>query len=114
MPTSRAREKVEKRIEAFKGLGGLNSKVENQIAATLSSFATTVQNRLDDSGGGSPIALSTSLDAQVERAISQVSRQPTMYSTNGSGAGARAVGVAGGLLVARVRRSRRCGRRTAS
>jgi len=91
MPTSRAREKVDERIAAFAGLAGLNSKVEKEIAATLSSFATTVQNRLDDSGGGSPIALSTSLEAQVERAISQVSRQPTTYSTNGSGATALAL-----------------------
>ncbi len=91
MPTSRAREKVDDRIKSFKNLKGFDSQAEQAIAATLSSLATTVQNRLDDSGGGSPIALSTSLEAQVERAISQVSRQPPTIGTNGSAATALAL-----------------------
>src|SRR5690348_17879386 len=91
VPTSRAREKVDKRIKAFANLKGCNSKADEVLAASFSSFATTFQNRLDDSNGGSPIALSTSLEAQVERAISQVSRQPATYGKNGSGATALAL-----------------------
>src|ERR1700682_4125616 len=60
------------------------------LAASFSSFATTVQNRLDNDGSGSPIALNGSLEAQVERALSQATRQAATYGGIGSSATALA------------------------
>ena len=76
MPTSRAREKGDERV-AILGLDFEDENAEKELAASFSSFATTVQNRLDSNGSGSPIALSGSLEAQVARALSQVTRQST-------------------------------------
>src|SRR4051794_704691 len=89
MPTSRAREKVDDRVEIL----ALQSDDDNpgkELAASFSSFATTVQNRLDNNGSGSPVALNGSLEAQVARALSQVSRQTTTYGSMGSSATALA------------------------
>lgn len=88
MPTSRAREKVLQRVDALEPYEP--PEAGDVLAASFSSFATTVQNRLDNNGSGSPIALNGSLEAQVERALSQVSRQPATYGGIGSAATALA------------------------
>lgn len=79
MPTSRAKEKVDDRVTMLAYQLG-DGDPEKELAASFSSFATTVQNRLDNNGSGSPIALSGSLEAQVTRALSQVTRQSSAYN----------------------------------
>jgi len=48
------------------------------IAARFDSFAATVQNRIDTDAGG-PLTLTGSLDAQVQRALSQALRRGGAY-----------------------------------
>jgi hypothetical protein len=98
VPTSRAREKVDERV-AILGLDFEDENAEKELAASFSSFATTVQNRLDSNGSGSPIALSGSLEAQVARALSQVTRQSSSYSENLSTATALASSRSNGSIV---------------
>jgi hypothetical protein len=78
VPTSRAREKAAGDYRAAE-LVEIKSPYEEDPGATLSaqfaSFATTIQTRLDNDGSGSPISLNGSLEAQVERALSQALRQ---------------------------------------
>jgi hypothetical protein len=75
VPTSRAREKVQQRYQYIQAPSYTQPSADEALAASFASFATTVQNRLDNDGSGSPIALNGSLEAQVERALSQASRQ---------------------------------------
>jgi hypothetical protein len=88
VPTSRAREKVDERVDALTPYEPPDA--DEVLAASFSSFATTVQNRLDNDGSGSPIALNGSLEAQVERALSQATRQPATYGGISSSATALA------------------------
>jgi hypothetical protein len=84
MPTSRAFEKLinGKRQAELTGLPTLS--VNSQAAAIkalnarFGSFAATVQNRIDTDAGG-PLTLTGSLDAQVQRALSQALRRGGSY-----------------------------------
>jgi hypothetical protein len=97
VPTSRAREKVLTRVEALEP--PTPPVADEALAASFASFATTVQNRLDNNGSGSPIALNGSLEAQVERALSQASRRPATYGGIGSPATALATTGWGGSVI---------------
>jgi len=55
----------------------------DRLAARFQSFADTVQTRLDTSNGTGP-TLTGSLEAQVDRALSQVLRQAPANGTGGS------------------------------
>lgn len=86
MPTSRAFEKLIRRqvelnqlatIAADDQYDGVRAGVK-AIAARFDSFAATVQNRIDTDAGG-PLTLTGSLDAQVQRALSQALRRGGSY-----------------------------------
>src|SRR5215510_9940296 len=82
MPTSRAFEKPAKRQAALNGLAtrpvkNIKEAVE-ALNARFDSFAATVQNRIDTDAGG-PLTLTGSLDAQVQRALSQALRRGGAY-----------------------------------
>src|SRR5689334_2181438 len=77
MPTSRAFEKLvtDQRQPLFDDLPDIDEGDPNAaLAARFESFATTVQNRIDSDGSG-PLTLTGSLDAQVQRALSQALRR---------------------------------------
>lgn len=99
MPTSRAREKVQQRYKSNPAPQYRSPNADKALAASFASFATTVQNRLDNDGAGSPIALNGSLEAQVERALSQASRQSASAGVAGSIATALAPSAAPGAVI---------------
>jgi hypothetical protein len=79
MPTSRAADKVNSRATWFSAIAQLLSAGGGaapaaQLAARFQSFADTIQTRLDTSSAVGP-TLTGSLEAQVDRALSQVTRQ---------------------------------------
>ena len=75
MPTSRAFEKVANRLTWFNTRAALpRGKPQARLAARFESFADTIQTRLDTANGTGP-TLTGSLEAQVDRALSQVLRQ---------------------------------------
>jgi hypothetical protein len=76
MPTSRAAEKVAGRQASFNALRAAAQTAQSidTLSARFGSFANTVQTRLDTSNGTGP-TLTGSLEAQVDRALSQVLRQ---------------------------------------
>src|SRR5690349_11194759 len=76
MPTSRAADKVAGRQTWFNAIRGPfpGATAVDSLAARFQSFADTVQTRLDTANGTGP-TLTGSLEAQVDRALSQVLRQ---------------------------------------
>jgi hypothetical protein len=89
VPTSRARDK------SGSGSGSRASELEylwhvytpsevGSLPAQFASFATTIQNRLDNGGSSSSIGLNGSLEAQVERALSLALRQSAPSGSNGA------------------------------
>jgi len=86
MPTNRAFMKVynrESALQAYMTKGNILIPPGNrmsQLTARFSSFATTVQTRMNSSGATSS-ALGGTLEAQVDRALSQALRQPAGVST---------------------------------
>ena len=89
MPTSRASEKVASRQAWFTATAALSSSggggdAAQTLSARFASFADTIQTRLDTAGSNGS-ALTGTLEAQVDRALSQVLRQAP---ANGSAAGA--------------------------
>jgi hypothetical protein len=81
MPTNRASMKVKQRQSALSAYLTTNNIVippsgqVNQLTARFSSFANTMQTRMNSSNGTSS-SLGGTLEAQVDRALSQVLRQP--------------------------------------
>src|SRR5215470_1493066 len=84
MPTSRAFEKLFRRQAELAGLPTLSATSQadavKALNARFGSFATTVQNRIDTDAGG-PLTLTGSLDAQVQRALSQALRRGSSYQS---------------------------------
>jgi hypothetical protein len=76
MPTSRAADKVASRQTWYTAISGPlpGAGAIDSLAARFQSFADTVQTRLDTTNGTGP-TLTGSLEAQVDRALSQVLRQ---------------------------------------
>jgi hypothetical protein len=78
MPTDRAADpgKAQSRATWYTTLNALAASAPpaNTLAARFTSFADTVQTRLDTANGSGP-SLAGSLEAQVDRALSQVLRQ---------------------------------------
>jgi hypothetical protein len=90
MPTSRAAEKVAGRQASFGAIRAAAGTAQaiDTLSARFGSFANTVQTRLDTSNGTGP-TLTGSLEAQVDRALSQVLRQaPASGSGYSAAAGA--------------------------
>jgi hypothetical protein len=84
MPTSRAAEKVAGRQSSFNAIRAAGAATAiDTLSARFGSFANTVQTRLDTSNGTGP-PLTGTLEAQVDRALSQVLRQAP---ASGSGSG---------------------------
>ena len=86
MPTSRAADKVANRQAWLNSMNGLVAAAPpiNTLSARFASWADTYQTRLDASSSSGP-ALTGNLEAQVDRALSQVLRQaPTSGTGNGS------------------------------
>jgi hypothetical protein len=82
VPTSRARENQRRRASNPTGPtvgGGIKA-----FSAQFASFAATIQTRVDNNGGGTPAALTGSVEAQVERALTQVLRQGGPQAQNGA------------------------------
>jgi hypothetical protein len=87
MPTSRASEKVASRQAWYTATSATTGGGPNPVqtlSARFASFADTIQTRLDTASSNGQ-ALTGTLEAQVDRALSQVLRQA---STNGPGAAA--------------------------
>lgn len=76
MPTSRAADplKAQNRLTWLNALNAPPAQAIDALAARFASFADTVQTRLDTSAGTGP-TLTGALEAQVDRALSQVLRQ---------------------------------------
>ena len=99
MPTSRAADS-QKKILRGQWLDALSAQAttptdpQASLAARFGSFADTVQTRLDSTNGVGP-TLTGSLQAQVDRALSQVLRQaPTSGSPTSAYGGAGGSGTA--------------------
>src|SRR6476661_7790873 len=75
MPTSRASDKVGPRQTSLATAAVSTATPLQQLAGRFGSFANTVQTRLDTSSGANG-TLGGTLQAQVERALAQVLRQP--------------------------------------
>jgi hypothetical protein len=88
MPTSRAADKVAERQAWFNAIkGALAAPPINSLAARFQSFADTLQTRLDTTNGTGP-PLTGTLEAQVDRALSQVLRRaPANGAAAASGQG---------------------------
>jgi hypothetical protein len=87
MPTSRAADvqKQKNRTAWFAALAkSPRGKPNERLAARFESFADTIQTRLDTSNGVGP-SLTGSLEAQVDRALSQVLRQAPANGTWSAG-----------------------------
>jgi hypothetical protein len=99
MPTSRAAEKVAGRQASFNALRAAAQTAQSidTLSARFGSFASTVQTRLDTSNGTGP-TLTGSLEAQVDRALSQVLRQAPAngYSAAGGQGSVGGYSAAGG------------------
>jgi hypothetical protein len=104
MPTSRAADKVSGRQTWYSALTPLvatGGAAADRLAARFQSFADTIQTRLDTATATGP-ALGGSLEAQVDRALSQVLRQAPADSSGAYlGQGAAPL-VAQGLSMATV------------
>ena len=76
MPTNRAADplKAQERLTWYASLNVPTAAPIASLASRFQSFADTVQTRLDTANGTGPI-LTGSLEAQVDRALSQVLRQ---------------------------------------
>ena len=94
MPTSRAADKVGSRQTLAGCRGRPAGGPPPGVASRFGSFANTVQTRMDTSAGTNG-TLGGTLQAQVERALAQVLRQPGAIGSNGAGAMATAAGAAG-------------------
>jgi hypothetical protein len=99
MPTNRASMKVSNRAAALSAYVTANNIVipqnnrMSQLTARFSSFANTVQTRLNESNG-SGSGLGGTLEAQVDRALSQVLRQPAGSSATAVAVDPKDTGVA--------------------
>ena len=93
MPTSRAAEKVAGRQASFNALRAAAQTAQSidTLSARFGSFANTVQTRLDTSNGTGP-TLTGSLEAQVDRALSQVLRQAPANGYSAAGGQGPAAG----------------------
>src|SRR5690348_8069090 len=76
MPTNRAADplKAQERLTWYESLTRPKKEPIETLASRFESFADTVQTRLDTANGTGP-TLTGSLEAQVDRALSQVLRQ---------------------------------------
>src|ERR1700722_4449467 len=89
MPTNRAADplKAQERLTWYASLSAQVDDPTRTLAARFQSFADTIQTRLDTVNGTGP-GLGGSLQAQVDRALSQVLRQaPGSGSYNRGGQG---------------------------
>jgi len=89
MPTNRAADplKAQDRVTWFESLTRPTDEPIQTLASRFQSFANTVQTRLDTANGTGPV-LTGGLEAQVDRALSQVLRQapaPGPYTAAGQG-----------------------------
>src|SRR5579871_2502507 len=89
MPTNRAADplKAQDRVTWFESLTRPTEEPIQTLASRFQSFANTVQTRLDTANGTGPV-LTGGLEAQVDRALSQVLRQapaPGPYTAAGQG-----------------------------
>jgi hypothetical protein len=91
MPTSRAADKVASRQAWLDSMNGLVAAAPplNSLSARFASFADTFQTRLDTSSSSGP-ALTGNLEAQVDRALSQVLRQAPTAPAPGTWSGSLA------------------------
>jgi hypothetical protein len=88
MPTNRASDTVKAALRQtwYSTISGAlpSGAAADRLAARFQSFADTVQTRLDTANGTGP-TLTGSLEAQVDRALSQVLRQAPAGGTGGPG-----------------------------
>jgi hypothetical protein len=91
MPTSRARDKTtnsfsarSNRFDTLQKLPTLSGRLRS-ITGQFASFATTIQTRIDNGAGGATPSLNGSVEAQVERVLSQVLRQTSPAGATGYG-----------------------------